>query len=298
MALTRLYARALRDFLDFLQKERRYSPQTIRAYRVDLEQFLDFCRDRLEARPLGRISHANVRDFLGQLLRGGYERRTAARKLSSVKSFFHYQVSAEVLPVNPARNVKGPRLEKKLPGFLSQFQLQQALDLPDETERECRDRAIVETLYGSGLRAAELIGIDVSDVDFANETIRVHGKGSKQRILPLGRAERTAIERYREKRKNKDARPLFLNQNGKRLSTRSVQKIVRRILLRVAGAGATNPHALRHAFATHMLERGADLRAVQELLGHSSLSSTAIYTHVSVERLKKIYDKAHPRSGN
>jgi len=291
------YEKRLKEFLSYLEKERRYSSQTVRAYRVDLEQFFDYCKDRLESKPLDRISHEDIRDFLGLLLRYGYERRTASRKLSTVKSFFRYQVGEGLLSTNPARAVKGPRIGKKLPGFLSQFQVQEALDIPGDTGQVCRDRAILETLYGSGLRAAELVGMNVGDIDFANETVKVLGKGNKERILPLGRAEQDAIKRYLAVRGNKQASAVFLNNRGRRITTRSIQKIVRKLLMRVSGASATNPHALRHAFATHLLERGADLKAVQELLGHASLSSTQVYTHLSIKWLRKIYERAHPRSG-
>ncbi|UCG44001.1 MAG: tyrosine recombinase XerC [candidate division WOR-3 bacterium] len=298
MAEVAEYREALEDFLVFLHRERRFSLQTVRAYRVDIEQFFDFCAVRLGAKPIDGIDHRDIRDFLGQLLRGGYERSSAARKLSAVKSLFRHLVSTHRLGMNPAKNVKGPRLEKKLPGFLTQFQVEQALGFAGESEAAARDRAVIETLYGSGLRAAELVGLNRDDLDPRSETVRVRGKGNKERILPLGRAESTAIAEYLAVRSDKEAEPLFLNRRGGRLSTRSVQKIVRRILLRVSEAGATNPHALRHAFATHLLERGADLKAVQELLGHASLSTTQVYTHVSVARLKKTYDKSHPRSGN
>jgi integrase/recombinase XerC len=291
------YQEALQDFLEFVHRERHFSDQTVRAYRVDLEQFFDFCALRLGAKPIKRMDHRDIRDFLGQLLRGGYERSSAARKLSSVKSLFRYLASTHRLRMDPAKNVKGPRVEKKLPGFLTQFQVEQALGFPGQGEAAARDRAIIETLYGSGLRAAELVGLNRDDVDPATETVRVRGKGRKERILPLGGAETRAIAEYLSVRSDKAAEPLFLNRRGGRLSTRSVQKIVRRTLLRVAEVGATNPHALRHAFATHLLERGADLKAVQELLGHASLSTTQVYTHVSVARLKKTYDKSHPRSG-
>ncbi|MEO0005478.1 MAG: tyrosine-type recombinase/integrase, partial [candidate division WOR-3 bacterium] len=160
-----------------------------------------------------------------------------------------------------------------------------------------RAAAILETIYGSGLRASELVGLNRSDIDFEQETIRVRGKGGKERILPLGRKEKEALQRYLPVRPNPSAEAVFQNKDGKRLTSRSVQKIVASALSRIAGVTATNPHSLRHAFATHLLERGADLRAVQELLGHSSLSSTQIYTHLTVERLRKVYDKAHPRSG-
>jgi integrase/recombinase XerC len=292
------YKQVLADFLEFVRRERHFSEQTVRAYRVDLEQFFDFCALRLGAKPIENMEHRDVRDFLGQRLRGGYERSSAARKLSTVKSLFRHLVSTRRLRRNPAKNVKGPRIEKKLPGFLTQFQVEQSLKGPVDGETGARDRAIVETLYGSGLRAAELVGLNRDDMDSRSETVRIRGKGNKERVLPLGSAESRAIEEYLSVRSDKTAQPLFLNRRGGRLSTRSVQKIVRRTLLRVAEVGATNPHALRHAFATHLLERGADLKAVQELLGHASLSTTQVYTHMSVARLKKTYDKSHPRSGN
>ncbi len=297
MAQVTEYQEALQDFLEFVRRERHFSGQTVRAYRVDLEQFFDFCAVRLAAKPIDNIDHRDIRDFLGQLLRGGYERSSAARKLSSVKSLFRHLVSTRRLRLNPAKNVKGPRIEKKLPGFLTQFQVEQALGFPGQGETAARDRAIIETLYGSGLRAAELVGLNRDDVDSVTETVRVRGKGRKERILPLGGAESRAIADYLSVRSDKAAEPLFLNRRNGRLSTRSVQKIVRRTLLRVSEVGPTNPHALRHAFATHLLERGADLKAVQELLGHASLSTTQVYTHVSVARLKKTYNKSHPRSG-
>lgn len=244
-----------------------------------------------------QLTHADVRDFLAALLRYGYERKSASRKLSSTKSFLRYLVRTGVLGTNPARSVKGPRLEKRLPGFLTQFQVQQALSPPDDNETALRDHAIIETIYGSGLRASELVGLDTDSIDYEAETVRVRGKGNKERILPLGRTEATAIKTYLSARRHKEAKAIFLNQRGGRLTTRSVQNIVRRVLSRVSGAAATNPHALRHAFATHLLERGADLKAVQELLGHSSLSTTQVYTHLTVERLRKVYDRCHPRSG-
>lgn len=291
------YARALDDFLAHLEKERRCSAHTIAAYRVDLAQFFDYCQDRLGTRPLDRLTHAEIRDYLGFVLSHGYERRSAARKLSSIRSFFRYLTRTGAVPASPARSVKSPRLGRKLPALLSQFQVAQALEPLGDSEAELRDIAILEVLYGSGLRVAELVGLNLPDIDFRRETIRVRGKGNKERILPLGRGERAALERYLARRSRPDSTPVFLSLRGRRLSVRAVRNIVGKLLSRVAGVTATNPHALRHAFATHLLERGADLRAVQELLGHASLSSTQIYTHLTVERLKKVYDKAHPRSG-
>ncbi|MDH5186703.1 MAG: tyrosine-type recombinase/integrase [candidate division WOR-3 bacterium] len=193
--------------------------------------------------------------------------------------------------------MKTPRLEKKLPGFLTQFQAQKALQITGDDETSYRNRAILEVLYGAGLRASELVGLDIDNIDFTSELMRVKGKGNKERILPLGSFAKEAIQAYLKKRQNKDNPAVFLNQQGKRLTTRSIQNIVNKQLSKVSEVTGTNPHILRHSFATHLLERGADLRAVQELLGHASLSTTQIYTHLSVERLKKIYDQAHPRSG-
>jgi integrase/recombinase XerC len=292
------YVRRRAEFLSYLVKERGYSGQTARAYGSDIGQFLDFCTERLGGRPLGSLTYADVRDFLGSMLRYGYEKRSAARKLSSVKSFLRFLVREGVLESNPASTVKGPRLEQHLPGVLTQHQMHDALEFPGDDDAAVRDRAILETLYGSGLRAAELVSLDTPDVDFAADTIRVCGKGGKERILPLGAKEREAIQAWLGRRPKRESDVVFQNRKGGRLTTRSIQTIVRRRLLAVAGATATNPHSLRHAFATHLLERGADLRAIQELLGHASLATTAIYSHVAVERLKKVYDRAHPRSGS
>ncbi|MBN2536705.1 tyrosine recombinase XerC [candidate division WOR-3 bacterium] len=294
------YEAARDDFLAHLAGERRLSPHTIRSYRVDLDQFFEYCRDRLDAMPLIRVGHPQVRDFLGLLLRCGYERRTAARKLSAVKSLFRFLALTGRIPANPTRNVKGPRLEQRLPGFLSQFEVARALDIPGDDERSLRNKAIMEVLYGAGLRCAELVGLNRDDVDFHAEILRVKGKGGKERLVPLGSHARDALRAYLEQpdRQRRAGPALFLNPRGNRLSARSVQTIVRHCLADIAEETARHPHALRHAFATHLLERGADLKSVQELLGHASLSSTQVYTHLSVERLRKVYDRAHPRSGS
>ncbi|MEO0078033.1 MAG: tyrosine-type recombinase/integrase [candidate division WOR-3 bacterium] len=292
------YAKALHGFIDYLKNERHSSPHTVRAYVSDLSHFLDFCNDRLGGKPLTQLTHENVRDFLGALLRYGYEKRSATRKLTAVRSFLRFLVRRSMLKFNPATSVKSPRLDSRLPGFLTQYQIQQVVDRGGDSEQELRTAAIIETLYGSGLRVAELVGLNRDDVDFAAETIRVRGKGGRERILPLGQAERVALERYIAARRHQAAKPIFVNRLGKRLTTRSIHTIVRKVLGQVTDAAATNPHALRHAFATHLLERGADLRAVQELLGHASLAATQVYTHTTIERLRKVYDKAHPRSGS
>lgn len=294
------YEQALAEFLAHLSAERRLSPHTVRSYRTDLGQFFEYCRDRLGAVALERVGYPDIRDFLGLLLRCGYERRTAARKLSSVKSLFRFLALTGRIPANPARNVRGPRVERRLPGFLSQFQVARALDIPGDDERSLRNKAIMEVLYGAGLRCAELVGLDRDDVDFHAEILRVRGKGGKERLVPLGSHARDALRTYLEQpdRQRRAGPALFLNPRGNRLSARSVQTVVRHCLADIAEETARHPHALRHAFATHLLERGADLKSVQELLGHASLSSTQVYTHLSVERLRKVYDRAHPRSGS
>jgi tyrosine recombinase XerC len=289
--------RATEKFLEYLAQEKQFSSHTVRSYRIDLEQFLDFNNDRLGNKDMKAMRREDIRDYLGFLLRYGYERRSAARKLSTIKSFFKFLVREKLADFNPARDVKTPKIEKRLPGFLTQYQAQKALQIIGDDEASCRNRAILETLYGAGLRAAELVGLDIESIDFNSEIMRVKGKGNKERIVPLGSYAKQAIQDYLKIRKNKDNPAIFLNQRGKRLTTRSIQNIVNKQLSKVSEVTGTNPHILRHSFATHLLERGADLRAVQELLGHASLSTTQIYTHLSVERLKKIYDQAHPRSG-
>ncbi len=292
------YAAARDDFVNYLTKERHLSPHTVRVYATDLRHFFEFCTDRLGAKPLAQLTYEDIRNFLGALLRYGYDKRSAGRKLAAVKTFLRLLVRQGKLKLNPAAAVKSPRSGGRLPNTLTQQQVRQVLEPGGNSEQELRAAAIIETLYGSGLRAAELVGLNTSDIDFAAETIRVRGKGGKERVLPLGQAERTALERYLAARKQPTAEPVFLNRQGRRLTTRSVQKIVNKAISRIPNAAATNPHALRHAFATHLLERGAELRAVQELLGHSSLTTTQVYTHITVERLRKVYDRAHPRSGS
>ncbi len=287
----------LDDFLSWLAAERGCSTHTLRSYAGDLRQFFDFCMDRSVGRAIPDISREEVRNFLGSLLRYGYGRRSVARKLSAVRTLFRYLVQTGRITVNPAAAIRTPRVERKLPDVPTQFQIEKAFDLRAEDKTSLRDKAILEVLYGSGLRCCELVGLEVADIDFSQDTIRVRGKGRRERIVPMGSREREAIKVYLDSRGMPVTGPVFINARGGPLSTRSVQKIVRRCLIGIAEAGASHPHALRHAFATHLLERGADLRAVQELLGHASLSTTQHYTHVSLGRLRHVYERAHPRSG-
>jgi tyrosine recombinase XerC len=283
-------------FLNYLKDVKNFSAETIRAYRVDLGQFLEYLIDRQHKKDLRVVGKEEIRDFLGYLFRYGYERKSIARKLATLKSFYKFLVRQKLVAVNPARLIKTPKLPKRLPYFLNEYQVQKILDLKGSGEQHLRDRAILEVLYGTGIRVSELINLNISDIDFYNEVIRVYGKGSKERIVPLGSYAQKAIKEYLAVRKEKNNPALFLNLRGRRISPRAVQIIVKRIISLLPDVSKTNPHILRHSFASHLLERGADLRAIQELLGHRSLQATEVYTHVNIGRLKKIYEKAHPRA--
>lgn len=279
------------DFIAYLRKERNYSEHTIRAYQQDLTAFFDFLKDS----DMSTVDTTVISYFVAFLLKYGLDTTTVARKLSSLKSFFKVLKRLGFVTENPADVIRTPKKKKHLPGFLTYEQIEEGMKIESP-----RDSAMMEVLYSCGLRASELIGLDVDDVDLQKEEVRVMGKGGKERILPLGRRAREALVRYLQSRKppskHSDRSALFLNRAGARLTTRSLQRIVRMYLIRVARAGGTNPHVLRHTFATHLLERGADLRAVQELLGHVSLSTVQIYTHLTTKHLKDIYTKAHPRA--
>jgi len=274
------------DFILYLQKEKNYSIHTLRAYKKDLESFFDFLREKKKS----DVDQKVITFFIGFLLKYGMDARTVARKLSSLKSFFKGLKKMGVISENPAETIKTPKIKKHLPGFLSYDQIKKALEIDDP-----RNRAIMEILYSCGLRAGELVGLNISDIDFNRDEVKIKGKGDKQRIVPLGRAAKDAVLKYIDVRKS-NVPQLFLNYRGGRLTTRSIQYIVRKHLMKLARAAGTNPHILRHSFATHLLENGADLRAVQELLGHSSLSTVQIYTHLTTKRLKEIYIKKHPRA--
>ncbi|NOR16531.1 tyrosine-type recombinase/integrase [candidate division WOR-3 bacterium] len=274
------------DFILYLQKEKNYSIHTLRAYKKDLESFFDFLREKKKS----DVDQKVITFFIGFLLKYGMDARTVARKLSSLKSFFKGLKKIGIISENPAETIKTPKIKKHLPGFLSYDQIKKALEIDDP-----RNRAIMEILYSCGLRAGELVGLNISDIDFNRDEVKIKGKGDKQRIVPLGRAAKDAVLKYIDVRKS-NVPQLFLNYRGGRLTTRSIQYIVRKHLMKLARAAGTNPHILRHSFATHLLENGADLRAVQELLGHSSLSTVQIYTHLTTKRLKEIYIKKHPRA--
>jgi tyrosine recombinase XerC len=289
-------------FLGYLDGERGCSPQTLRAYAADLVQFLGFAAPESDFDPAA-ISTVQMRHYMAQLRQSGAARTTIARKLASLRSFYRYLMREGVVNDNPAANLTLPRREKRLPIFLDEAEVERLLQAPGLADAAGRrDRAILEMLYSTGMRIGELAAVSLEDVDLLGEVVKAKGKGKKERLVPLGRPALEALRDYLAIRPalggghSVNRRALFVNKGGGRLSDRGVRRIFDKHA-RLAGLGdRACPHTLRHSFATHMLNRGADLRSVQELLGHASLASTQIYTHVTMERLKAVYDKAHPRA--
>jgi integrase/recombinase XerC len=299
--------RLIHRFLEHLQGERRYSPETLRAYESDLVTFHDFlARDFLGKEPEavrpGDVDALAVRSFLAALTRKGLGKRSQGRALSAVRSLFRFACREGILPANPAQGVKTPKVPKTLPRHLRPGEVESLIEAPSGEEPLARrDRAILELLYAAGLRVSELVGLDWPDVDLSSRVLRVMGKGSKERMVPFGRpaaeALRSWLTAWESVRDPLDTgEPVFLNHAGTRLTDRSVRRVIDRWVDAAAVAKGVHPHTLRHTFATHLLENGADLRAIQELLGHSSLSTTQKYTHLEVERLLTVYRDAHPRA--
>jgi tyrosine recombinase XerC len=288
----------LREFLSHLVSERHLSPNTVRAYRRDISRFLDSLH--ADATPYDR---REVRDHLSRLLKQGLSRRSVARHLASLRAWFHYLQRHDILDHNPASALPSIKQPKPLPTVLREDELSLAIErLPQTDFKDCRDRMILELLYSSGLRLSELWGLNPEHLQ--GDLVRVMGKGRKERLVPLGKPSQLLLKKWIPLRHAKllgsdqlQEPALLINKNGSRLSKRSIQRIVQERLMEAAAKGRLSPHTLRHSFATHLLERGADLRVVQEMLGHASLSTTQIYTHLSGRHLKEIYGQAHPRSG-
>ena len=289
-------------FLRYLRVERNASDHTLRNYRIDLGQFESFLSGAgsLGAVRVKSIDRLALRAFLAHLQKGGAGKSTLSRKVSSLRSFFRYLQREEVIEANPARLLSLPRREKKLPAFLDQKEVEALLAAPDtRTFLGLRDRAILETLYSTGMRIGALTGLSLGDVDLIGEVARVREKGKKERLCPLGSYAVKALQEYLRASASfgsARSRPVFVNRDGGRLTAQAARDLLDKHIRTAAIAKKVSPHALRHSFATHLLDSGADLRAVQELLGHSSLSTTQIYTHVSRERLRKVYDQTHPRA--
>ena len=298
-------------FGDHLKYERNVSAHTLRNYMSDLEQFYDYLcppdstgnRRFVEIR---QIDHITIREYLAKLYREKRKKTSIARKLATLRTFFKFLCREQVLEMNPARLVSSPRLEKKLPKVLSVDDVVRFIETPDtETVLGKRDRAILELLYATGIRVAELAGINLDDIDFKNESIRVRGKRRKERIVPFGSKAKEALHDYLGVRgellieapeDQREPMALFMNYQGTRITTRSVGRMIDKYVTECAMAHDISPHSLRHSFATHLLSAGADLRAIQELLGHARLSTTQIYTQVSMEKLMEVYDKSHPKA--
>jgi tyrosine recombinase XerC len=289
---------AFDKFIQYLTVERNASHYTIRNYEADLLGFFKFLRDE-HISSLDEVDKNTLRDYLYQLMESGFARTSIARKLSAVRSFYRYLQREELVSGSPAATISSPKLDRKLPVFLSPEETTRLVEAPDvSTSAGQRDRAFLELLYASGLRVSELAGLDIDQINLETKEIRVWGKGAKERIVLIGEPAALALTVYLEQGRLKFARrgisAVFLNQEGGRLTVRSVQSLVQAYAKQVGINKGVHPHMVRHTFATHLLNGGADLRVVQELLGHASLSSTQIYTHVSKSQAKKVYLAAHP----
>ncbi len=304
------------SFVQSLSTEKAYSENTCRAYQHDLEEFSAFvskkrlqngvANEKGDNIASGRVDSLLIREFLGFLHKKN-QKATIARKLSAVRSFFKYLVKHGALQENPVDSILTPKQEKHLPAYLPVDDMFRLLDsIESDTLLGLRNRAIFETLYSCGLRVSEIAGMNVSDLDSGAGIVRVRGKGNKERVVPIGEKALGTVRAYRDRlttetdpravaARHETDGPLFLNKNFSRLTTRSIARILDKTALACGIPTPISPHALRHSFATHLLDAGADLRVVQELLGHKSLSTTQRYTHVSIDRLMETYDKAHPR---
>ncbi|HEX9487998.1 MAG TPA: tyrosine recombinase XerC [Gemmatimonadales bacterium] len=297
------------EFEAFLSKERNDSPHTVKAYARDVADFAGFCTQYYggAAWTFEGVDRLAIRGWLGALQQRGLAKRSAARALSALRTFYRFLNITRGLEVNPAKAARTPRLERTLPEHLDRGEVEQ---LFAEAERraqaggftEARDLAMLELFYSTGIRLAELAGLNQQDVDLVSDQVKVRGKGKKERLVPVGSHAGRALRRYYRRRDalgrtgTRDGRAVFVGRRGRRLSARGVQLAIKRLLSALARGRDLHVHSLRHSFATHLLDAGADLRAVQELLGHASLSTTQVYTHTSVERLKKVYHQAHPRA--
>ncbi len=284
--------RYIEKFVRYLEIEKNVSQNTVLNYRLDLEAFVAF----LEEQDVLRTDYLLVRKYLAHLKEKRLAARTVARKLSALRSFFRFLVRENLLSINPAEAIVAPKQDKPLPNFLTEDEMVRLIEAPDaDTVKGLRDRAIFETLYSTGLRVSELVSLTDEQVDFVGGTVRVMGKGRKERLVPIGERALRAIRRYLARRQG-TARTIFLNKNKKPLGVRGVRKVMDGYLRLMSLKTRVSPHTIRHSFATHLLGRGADLRSVQELLGHANLATTQIYTHLTTEKLKAVYDKAHPRA--
>ncbi len=320
----------INEFLNYLKFERHFSPHTAKCYAADLSQFCTFLREGRggAAGPSGggtayvmppsgtavmvktdirqkliSVTTEQIKTFLAYLAEQDYSKSTTARKLATLRSFYKFLLRRNYVSANPLAAIRTPKQERRLPKFLEADAITKLLNTPDDnTLLGARDRAMLEVMYSTGIRVSELVDLNQGDIDFVGQCVRVRGKGKKQRQTPIGPTALAAVNRYLDLRRNdprnaaSDVQALFVNKHGQRLSTRSVRRKLDKYLAEAGLDPTISPHTLRHSFATHMLNNGADLRSVQELLGHQSLSTTQIYTHLTAKRLKQAYDDAHPRA--
>jgi len=285
----------IEKFIRYLEIEKNYSQHTILNYKLDLGDFQKF----LAGLQLEKVDYLLLRKYLAVLKEKNLGTRTIGRRLSALRSFFRFLTREGYLKTNPILMLSSPKLEKHLPSFLTEDEVSKLIESAfaknEKDERGLRDRAILETFYSTGMRISEVVSLSTQDIDFISGTVKVFGKGKKERMVPIGDTAIRSIRKYLDKRKKQDD-ALFLNKNGKRITTRGVRDIVGKYIHLSGTRHGVSAHTLRHSFATHLLNRGADLRTVQELLGHANLSTTQIYTHLTTERLKNVYDKAHPHA--
>ncbi|MDD3295962.1 MAG: tyrosine recombinase XerC [Candidatus Omnitrophica bacterium] len=282
-------------FINYIAVEKNYSPYTAVYYRADLKKLEDFLNSR-SVTDIQNIDYFILRKFLSVLNEEQIKKRTVSRKISTFKSFFKFLMRESIIKSNPAASLLYPRMEKPLPKFLTENEVKKILDMPTgEGLLQLRDKAIMEFLYSTGARVSEMVSLKAEEVDLIGGIVKVKGKGRKERLLPLGEPAILSIKRYLDKR-NDTNRALFINKRGGALTDRGVRNIIDKYISKTALLLKASPHTFRHSFATHLLNRGADLRSVQELLGHSSIATTQVYTHLTIDSLKNVYQKAHPRA--
>ncbi len=301
----------LDDFMKHLKYERNASPHTLRNYESDLIQFYDYIAPpdedgKRRSVSVRDIDHLTIREYMASLYEKKKKKSSIHRKVASLRTFFRFLCREGVMELNPAKLVATPRVERTLPNHLTIEQMIRFIETPDiETLLGKRDRSMLELLYASGLRVSEMVGLNLTDIDFTNQTVRVRGKGRKERIVPFGNHALKALQDYLAVRgellieaepDKADPSALFFNYQGTRITTRSVGRMVDKYVKMCADVHHISPHSLRHSFATHLLDAGADLRSIQEMLGHVRLSTTQQYTHVSTDKLMEVYDKAHPKA--
>ena len=286
------------SFLKFLSKEKNFSLHTIKAYQYDIQKFIEFLTEKSVR--VQQATKSDIRDFLSNQYDLGLTKKTVARRLASIKSFYKYLINIEFIDKNPSLFLQSPKLSKELPNFIDEKIIDELMNQPDtDTVKGLRDRAIIELFYSTGMRLSELINLDIGSINTKDHLIKVVGKGNKDRLIPFGKRAKFCIENYLKKRalalkSSFKGTPLFVNSKNQRVPKRTIQRRVSNYIKLVAEGKRLGPHILRHSFATHLMNKGADIRAVGDLLGHSNLSSTQIYTHVKPERMREIYKQSHP----